>query len=669
MTKLPVALFLGALCLAQTGTRNGIDRSTLDTTCKPCDDFWRYANGSFIDKNPIPAAYARWGTFQVLRDANAERMKVILETAADNTAATGNERTVGAFYASCMNTAAIEAAGAKPLQPDFTRIAAITGVPQLITELIALESQSAGGPVRIGGQPDLTNAKQVIAAVTPGSLSLPERDYYLRDDARSKIIRTQFLTYAARLLTQLGDTPADAETEAAAILKFETVLAQATISNVEGRNPYNRFHKMNLVALQGVSPAFDWIALFKSLNIPETIAVNISQPDYIKTVDRELNATPLDTWKLWLRWHLADERAPYLSRAFYDEWFRFHRTVLTGVTAQQPRWKVCALEADARLGDALGKLFVEKHFTAQARNRMKQLVENMRLALGEELQAAEWLDPETRKNAQRKLAAFDARIGYTDDWRDFGAVKVDRENYAASVESALAVNRRFGLSQIGHLVDRTHMGMTPPTVNASYSPPTNIITFPAGILQPPFFIADADDAVNYGAIGAVIGHEMGHGFDDQGSKYDAEGNLKNWWTDQDRARFEVRATCVSNQFDSIDVGNGLRHKGMLVNGEAMGDLGGIAVAFRAYHKALNGKEAPVLDGFTGDQRFFLAFARVWADQSRVEQQALQLNTDPHPLSKYRTNATLQNLPEFHKAFGCKQGDPMVRPTDQQCRLW
>ena len=397
--------------------------------------------------------------------------------------------------------------------------------------------------------------------------------------------------------------------------------------------------------------------------------MNIAQPDFVKAFNRQLTATPLDTWKLWLRWRLTDDRAQYLSKAFYDQWFHFHREILTGVAEQQPRWKICAQEADARLGDAVGRLFVEKHFTAESRRRMGQLVENTRAALGEELQNAAWLNPETRKSAQRKLAAFDARIGYTDIWRDYSAVKPDRDNYTDSVESAALYNRRAGLAQIGHEVDRTRMAMTPPTVNASYSPSSNIITFPAGILQPPFFTADADDAVNYGAIGAVIGHEMGHGFDDQGSKYDAEGNLKNWWTDQDRARFETRAACVSNQFDSIDVGNGLRHKGKLVNGEAMGDLGGLAVAWRAYHKALNGQESPVLDGFTGDQRFFLAFARVWADQSRIEQQALQLSTDPHPLSKYRTNATLQNMPEFHKAFNCKQGDPMVRPPGQQCRLW
>lgn len=669
MKKLLVVSFLAALCLAQTGTRSGIDRSSLDTACKPCDDFWRYANGSFVDRNPIPSAYARWGTFQILRDANAERMKVILEAAAGNSAATGNERVAGKYYASCMNEQAIEETGAKPLETPLARIAVVTTVPQLVAEMVALESRSNINPVRLAGAPDLTDAKQVIAAVQPGSLSLPERDYYLMDDDRSKKIRAEFLLYAERMLVQLGDKPETAKAEAATILQFETALAEALLSNVENRDPYRRFHKMDLAALRDLSPAYDWSALFKALGVSETGPVNIAQPDYIKAFNRQLTTVPVDTWKLWLRWRLTDDRAQFLSKAFYKEWFHFRREILTGVTEQQPRWKVCALETDARLGDALGRLFVEKHFTAAARSRMNQLVENMRSALGEELKDAEWLDPETRKNAQRKLSAFDARIGYTDNWRDYSAVQPEVNTFAANVEAAAAANRRAGLAQIGHPVDRTRMGMTPPTVNASYSPPTNIITFPAGILQPPFFIADAEDAVNYGAIGAVIGHEMGHGFDDQGSKYDADGNLKNWWTDQDRARFEIRAACVAGQFDAIDVGSGLRHKGRLVTGEAMGDLGGLAVAYRAYHKSLNGKEAPVIDGFTGDQRFFLAFARVWGDQSRLEQQALQLRTDPHPLSKYRANATLQNMPEFHKAFGCRQGDPMVRPVDQQCRLW
>jgi len=656
-------LILSGLCLAQSGNTSGIDRSALDTTCKPCDDFWRYANGTYIDKHPIPAQYARWGTFTILRDANAERMKVILETAAANPAAAGNEKVVGNFYASCMNTAAIDALGAKPIEPELQRIGAIQTRAQLNAALVSLERDGNITPVPIGGQPDLTDASQVIVGLRAGGLSLPERDYYLRQDDRSKAIRTEFLKYAERMFGLLGDPASTAASEAAAVLDFETVFAKATMTNVESRDPYKRFHKMNLAGLRELAPDYDWNAVFAALNIPASIPINVAQPDFVKTFDRQLTTAPIETWKVWLRWRIADEQAQYLAKPFNDEWFHFHKAVLTGVTQPQPRWQTCALEADSRLGDALGRLFVEKHFPPEAKRRMKQLVENLRESLRDELENATWLEPDTRKNAIRKLNAFDAHIGYPEKWRDFTDVKVDRGAYLNSVESVRLENRRFALAKIGHTVDRDEMGMTPPTVNASYSPPSNIITFPAGILQPPFFTMDADDAVNYGAIGAVIGHEMGHGFDDQGSKYDAEGNLKNWWTDQDRARFEVRASCVTNQFEALE------HNGKLVTGEAMGDLGGLTVAYKAYHRALKGKEAPVIDGFTGDQRFFLAYARNWADQSRPEQERLQLATDPHPLSKNRANATLQNMPEFHKAFGCKQGDPMVRPADQQCRLW
>jgi putative endopeptidase len=339
------------------------------------------------------------------------------------------------------------------------------------------------------------------------------------------------------------------------------------------------------------------------------------------------------------------------------------------VAQQEARWKVCVSSTDTTLGEALGRLYVQKHFPPEAQRRVQQLVANMRAALGEELQSADWLAPQTRQQALRKLATFDPRIGYPVKWRDYSDVGVSRGNYLADKDAAILAQRKYDAAKIGKKLDRTEWTMTPPTVNAYYTSSRNSITFPAGILQPPFFELDADDAVNYGAIGVVIGHEMGHGFDDQGSKYDADGNLKNWWTDQDRAKFEVRAACIVNQFDSIDVGEGLHHTGKLVTGEAMGDLGGVTLAYKAYHRSLNGKEPPVIDGLTGDQRFFLAYARVWAGSQRPEATRLQLATNAHPLAKYRTNATLQNMPEFHKAFACKQGDPMVRPLSEQCRLW
>jgi putative endopeptidase len=408
--------------------------------------------------------------------------------------------------------------------------------------------------------------------------------------------------------------------------------------------------------------------VFASLKLPAS-TVGVTEPEFLKAVNRQLESAPVETWKTWLRWRIVNERSQYLSKPFYDEWFHFNQTILSGVNQQRPRWKECVTAADGMLGEALGRMYVEKYFPPEAQRRIRELVANLRSALGEELRAADWLAPETRQSALHKLDTFDPRIGFPVKWRDYSNVQVKRGAYEANVASAAREDHAFQLAKIGKKLDRTEWNMTPPTVNASYNPARNAITFPAGILQPPFFQPDSDDAANYGAIGAVIGHEMSHGFDDDGAKYDAEGNLKNWWTDRDRTQFEARAACVTNQFDSIDVGAGLRHNGKLVTGEAMGDLNGIRIAYDAYHRSLGGKEPPVIDGFTGDQRFFLAFARVWAGTQRPEDMQRQLATNPHPLAKYRVNATLENMPEFHRAFACKRGDPMVRPPDQQCRLW
>ncbi len=640
-----------------------------DTSCKPCDDFWRYATGAWLDKNPVPADRARWGKFDELSEANLERLKTILDIAAADKTATGDRRRVGDFYSSCMDTAGIDAAGAKPVQPLLSRIAGIKTRQDLVATLVSLELEDGLAPTRLTNVSDPENADQVIAGIAVGGLSLPDRDYYFRDDARSKMIRDEFVEHVQRLLQLLGDPSEKAAAAAQTVMDFETALAKVTLTNVARRDPYNRVHKMDFASMEALAPAYDWKGAFQLLKVPTTVAVNVSEPEFLKEFNRQLQNAPVETWKTWLRWRVIDDRADYLAKPFYDEWFHFERTVLSGVTVQQARWKVCVSSTDATLGEALGRLYVDKHFPPEAQRRMQELVANMRAALGEELQSAEWLAPETRVNAMRKLATFDPRIGYPVKWHDYSGVQVTRGSYLADKESAIVDERRLNAAKIGKKLDRTEWSMTPPTVNAYYTSARNSITFPAGILQPPFFDMDADDAVNYGAIGVVIGHEMGHGFDDQGSKYDADGNLKNWWTDQDRAQFEKRAACIVNQFDTIDVGEGQHHTGKLVTGEAMGDLGGATLAYKAYHKSLNGKEAPVIDGLTGDQRFFLAYARVWAANQRPEAMRRQLATDPHPLAKFRTNATLQNMPEFHRAFACKLGDPMVRPAADQCKLW
>ena len=665
------ALFLlGSLAAAQQTPASGIDRSYLDPACKPCDDFWRYADGGWIDKNPIPARFPSWGTAPVLAQQNREHLHAILDAAQSSSAKPGsNEQKIGDLYASCLDTASIDALGFQPLKPHLDRVAAIQSPADLKAALVAFDRLERPGPFDLVAIQDFKSSKDTIAGIAAGGLSLPDRDYYVKDDERSKHIREEFLKHVAKMLELAGDSPESAAASAAPVLSFETTLAQATLTRVARRDPYATYHRMNLAGVSELAPNFDWKALLAQLKLPESTPVNVGEPEFLKAFSHQLDAVPLADWKTWLRWRFFDGAASDLAQPFRDEDFHFNRTVLNGVTEQQPRWEICTTTVDRELGDALGELFVRQYFPPRSKQRMQELVANLRAALGEELARADWLAPETRKNAAAKLEAFYAKIGYPDKWRDYSGVTITRKSYFDDITATTLDNRLYRLSKIGQPFDRNDWGMTPPTVNAYYNPPRNEIVFPAGILQPPLFDGAADDAINYGAIGAIIGHEMGHGFDDQGSKFDASGNLTNWWTPDDRKKFEQRAACVIGQFNSIDVGGGLHHKGELVVGEAMGDLGGLTLAYRAYHNSLHGKEAPVIDGFTGDQRFFLAYARAWASQMRPEAARMLLDSNPHPLPKFRCNATLQNMPEFQKAFGCKQGDAMVRPSDQQCKLW
>jgi len=663
----------------------GIDRSTIDTTCKPCDDFWRYANGAWIDKNPVPASKSSWGTMAVMAEANRERSRTILEAAVTGKAPAGsNERKIGDFYASCMDTAAIDKRGLTPLQKDLDRVAGIQSAKDVAAVIVALQGTAGKGgnsgdgggpggsigPVGLSGGADLKNSKDIIANIGGSGLSLPDRDYYFKTDAKSVQTREAFLKHAAEMFVLLGDTPEVAAANAKTVMAVETPLAEATKARADRRDPYSRYHKMDFAALAALTPDFDWKPLFTNLGVATTTAINVGEPDYLKKFNAQLTAVPAADWKTWLRWRVIDSAAPNLSKPFAEAAFRFNSGVLSGVKEQPARHEFCGAAVDRMMGEALGEVWVRKHFTPEAKRRMSELVENLRATLREELQAAEWLTPETRKNAVAKLEAFTPKVGYPDRWRDYSSVNVNPQSFYENMRAAGSFQRQYQLAKIGQPVNRNDWGMTPPTVNAYYSSSLNEIVFPAGILQPPLFDVTAGDELNYGAIGAVIGHEMGHGFDDQGSKFDAEGNLRNWWTAQDRKKFDERAGCVIDQFNTLDVGDGLRHNGRLVVGEAIGDLGGLTLAYRAYKRSLKGKPAPpVIDGFTADQRFFLAFARVWSSQLRPDALRLQLNTNSHPVAKFRANGTLQNMPEFRAAFSCKRGDPMVRPEGKDCKLW
>jgi predicted metalloendopeptidase len=575
---------------------------------------------------------------------------------------------IGDLYAACMDTAAMDARGMEPVRPLLDKIGAISNLNGLRSALV--EFQMIGvSPALLFALPDMKNSKEMIAYVGAGGISLPDRDYYFREDPRSQKIREEFIKHVERMFVLMGEPQDQAAAAAQKVMAFEKELAGAMLTNVQRRDPYARYHKMDVAGVNALTPDFDWKAVYRLFGVPESTPVNASEPEFLKKLNAQLTSVPLEDWKTWLRWRVVKSASSLLSKPFRDEDFRFSSTVLAGVKEPLPRWQECANTVDRALGDALGQEFVKRYFPPQAKKRMLQLVENLRATLREELEKADWLAPETKKNAVAKLNAFYAKIGYPDRWRDYSGVQIRRDRFFESVRSTTEFNRKYQISKIGKPIDRNDWGMTPPTVNAYYNPTMNEIAFPAGILQPPLFDMEADDAANYGAIGAVIGHEMGHGFDDQGSKYDAEGNLREWWTPEDRKKFEARTACVIEQYNTLDVGEGLRHNGKLVVGEALGDLGGLTLAYRAYKRSLKGKEGPVLDGFTADQRFFLSFARTWATVDRPEAMRLRLNTDPHPLPRFRALGTLQNMPEFHKAFGCKPGDPMVRPPEKQCKLW
>ncbi len=664
---LPLLLLTG-LTLAAQPLKSGIDTAAIDKTCKPCDDFWRYVNGAWLDKNPIPASKPSWGTMSGMTEGNRERLKVILESAAAARARTGsNEQKIGDFYSACMDTARREALAFKPIARELDLVRNVATRDDLKALLIEFLRTGVPVPFGIGASPDLKNANDVVAYISVNAISLPDRDFYFRDDPRSVKIREEFVSHVDRTLGLAGIEPQGA---GRTILDFETRNAQVMMTLVQRRDPYARYNKMDLAGLNALSPGFDWKLVLRTLSVPESTTLIVGEPASVKFFHQQLESVPVDTWKLWLQWRVLKGAGPLLHSVLETEDFRFDGAVLNGVREQLPRWQRCTAAVDQALGEALGELYVKKHFPPAAKKRMNELVENLRATLREELEAAAWMDDETRKNAITKLNAFQAKIGYPDKWRDYSNVIVRRDNLLESTRSASLAARARNLAKIGQPVDRNEWGMTPPTVNAYYSPLKNEIAFPAGILQPPMFDMEADDAANYGAIGSVIGHEMGHGFDDQGSKFDFSGNLKNWWKPEDRKKFETRAQCVIDQFNTMDVGENLRHNGRLVVGEALGDLGGVTIAFKAYKRSLRGKPAPpVLDGFTPDQRFFLAFARVWGTQHRPEAMRMRLQTDPHPLAKFRANGTLMNLPEFHNAFACKAGDAMVRPPAQQCKLW
>src|SRR5579864_7660418 len=570
----------------KTAETHGVELTILDKTCKPCDDFFNFANGEWLKKNPIPAAYPSWGRFNELAERNREELRGILESAAaDSKAPSGsNEQKIGDFYASCMDEKQINAAGAKPLDPEFGRIAGINNAAGLQSEVAHLQRIGVGALFQFGSTQDMKDSTRVIGGADQGGLGLPDRDYYTKTDDKSKQIREQYQEHIAKMFGLVGDDAAKSAVEAKTILDLETRLAEASLTNVERRDPEKTYHKMSRPELQTLTPNWSWDAYFQQIGYSTIDSVDVSAPKFFETISREMKEIPVGDWQIYLRWHLLNSAAPWLSQPFVDEDFNFKGRVLQGTKELLPRWKRCVSATDRELGEALGQIYVEKYFPPRAKARAEEIVGHLVDALRDDLQTLSWMGPATRQQALAKLSKFTRKIGYPDKWRDYTAYRVDRTSYASNQMRGGEFAFQRDLNKIGKPVDRAEWQMTPPTVNAYYDAEMNEIVFPAGILQPPFFDPDADDASNYGGMGAVIGHEMTHGFDDQGRKFDAEGNLRDWWTAEDQKNFNERAQCVKTQLESYKVQDNLHENGDLVLGESIADLGGLNIAFRALEK-------------------------------------------------------------------------------------
>jgi putative endopeptidase len=673
-----LALLALALAVALPAAAQGTYRQTvpldtvnLDRTANACVDFYQFANGGWTAKNPVPAAYSRWGSFDELGEKNQDALTKILEKSAadaDAKQATASKM-LGTYYGSCMDSAMAERAGAEPLRLRLAPIAAIRTRADLQREIAQLHKEGVNAVFNFGSTQDSKNSTSVIGGAYQGGLGLPDRDYYTKSDAASATIRTNYVAYMRKMFELAGEPSTQASSDADHVMALETALANASLTRVEQRDPVATYNYRTPAQLAQMTPHFNWNRYFTDVGNPNVPAVDVQSPRFFSTVDSLLAAVPLADWKAYLRWKVIRSSAPYLSSVFVNEDFNFSRT-LTGAKEQLPRYKRCTRLADFGLRDALGQAYVVEYFTPQAKARALEMVHNLEAVFRERLANLPWMSEATRQQALVKLHAYAEKIGYPDKWRDYSTLHIAK---GAFLNNVVAVNRyenQRDLNMIGKPLDRTQWGMTPPTVNAYYNPQMNEIVFPAGILQPPFFSPTADDAVNYGGMGSVIGHEMGHGFDDQGAQYDPQGNLKNWWSPEDLAKFKERTTMIANQYDAYSVLDSVHVNGRLTLGENAADIGGLSVAYAALQKALAGKpRPPLIDGFTPEQRFFLAWAQIWRQNITPEAQRLRINTDPHSPGRWRTNGPLSNMVDFAEAFGCKPGDPMVRPEAQRATLW
>ena len=660
--------FSGAVLAAgSTADGDALHPSWLDTHVSPAQSFYEFANGGWQKHHPIPAAYSSWGTFNLLQIRNEKIIHQLIENAANAHAPLGSaEQKVGDFYASGMDTALIDRVGLGPLSPELDGIGGIRSLADLQREVAHLQMIGVDAMFGIGDMQDFKDSSRVIGVAGQGGLGLPDRDYYLKQDPKFKQIRAEYLAHLTRTFQLLGDGEALAAHEAAIVMGIETRLAEASMSRVEERNPRAIYHVMNLTELDRSVPNFSWSQYFRDIGYPQLKSINLAMPEFFGALGKDLRSVPLEQWKVYLRWRLIDAFAPYLSKPFVDEDFRMQSAV-SGAKKLLPRWQRVVKAEDQALGFAVGKVYVEKEFPPSSKAEVLGILHNIRAALKSDLATLPWMTPATRKAAIAKLDLMGERIGYPDKWRDYSSLRIDRGPYVLNVMRANEFEQKRELNKIGKPVDRNEWQMTPQTVDAYYYPPLNNINFPAGILQPPFFDPKAPLALNYGALGWVMGHEMTHGFDDQGAQFDGHGNLKNWWTPEDAKRFHAATACISSHFSRYAVDGDLHVQGKLVTGEETADLGGLTLAWRAFHASRAYKEAKTIDGFTPDQQFFLGAAHVWASNIRPAEARLRVTVDPHAPAVYRVNGTLANMPQFQETFHVPAGSPMVNA--HRCVIW
>jgi putative endopeptidase len=662
-----IAGTVAALSLFGAG-EHGLDLHYLDTSTSPCRDFFQYANGAWLRTEPIPADYSVWGVDEEIEQRNLGILKGILENAASQPATHGTiTQQIGDFYAAAMDEASIERADATPLQSELAEVAALKSAGDVAALVRTWHTRGIDVVFELQAQEDLKDSDVNIAYAGQGGLGLPDRDYYLRQDAKSVLLRVRYRTHIARMLRLIGD--ANAAEAAAWVLQLETTLAKASLDPVALRDPVNSYHIHTTAQADALTPRLAWSALFTASGRDDVQRFSLAQPDFFSAVDKALSGVPVSHWQAYLRWHLLDDAAPYLSQRFVDADFDFRSRTLRGIKVDKPRWKRVIASTDAALGEALGQAYVAQVMPPEARQRALELVANLKAAMRARIGNLDWMSDETKRSALAKLDALGTKIGYPERWRDYSKLEITRDSYYANIRLAVAFEARRQFAKFDRPVDRSEWDMTPQTVNAYNNPMRNEIVFPAAQLLPPYFDAGADDAVNYGAIGAVIGHEMLHSFDDQGSKFDAHGNLAGWWSSEDRARFDARAAVLVRQFADYVPIDSLHVNGQLTLGENIADLGGLLVAYDAFKSTEQGRSTTPADGLAPDQRFFIAYAQSWRELQRPEQLRRQVQSNEHAPAKYRVNGPVSNVAAFAQAFGCKAGDAMVRSGGTNVKIW